>query len=283
MAYKIAYIKSNKFLSVNPATEFANFAKSNGVDFCVETINASEISSVSHLNSFDAVVVGSFSDVAEKAATDIAKKLNLYAKCAFKPIKNSRSAQKDVVLVTDVAEETHDEFAFNKDFGRETFDTLRYSELEIERTARIAYELAETRNGKLTLADTSAPLKTANLWRKIVSDINEDYLSVHLDFERMYTTASKLSTSPCEYDVILAMSTQFDALSGVLDTFSPLGDGTATVAYLGETTVGVYGTERPATFNRYFDFLAIEKMLEHSFDLPALNAIWKDQIGNLTE
>lgn len=66
-------------------------------------------------------------------------------------------------------------FDTNKTFGREAYDVASYGELEIERTARIAYEIAEIGNRKLLLADRADALATSALWRKIVTDINEDY------------------------------------------------------------------------------------------------------------
>lgn len=72
-------------------------------------------------------------------------------------------------------------FDTNKAFGREAYDIASYGELEIERTARIAYEIAEKGNRKLLLADRADALATSALWRKIVTDINEDYPFVNTD------------------------------------------------------------------------------------------------------
>ncbi len=66
-------------------------------------------------------------------------------------------------------------FDTNKTFGREAYDIVNYGELEIERTARIAYEIADGKERKLLLADRANSLATSGLWRKIVTDINEDY------------------------------------------------------------------------------------------------------------
>ncbi len=71
-------------------------------------------------------------------------------------------------------------YACDERFGRAAFDTEYISELEIERTARVAYELAEQLRLGVTLVDRASKLLTSALWRKIVSDINEDYPSVPL-------------------------------------------------------------------------------------------------------
>lgn len=72
-------------------------------------------------------------------------------------------------------------FNTNKTFGREAYDIASYGELEVERTARIAYEIAENSNRKLLLADRADSLATSALWRKAVVDINEDYPFVNID------------------------------------------------------------------------------------------------------
>ncbi len=65
-------------------------------------------------------------------------------------------------------------------FGRAAYDSERISELEIERTARAAYEFAQRRGEGVLLVDRANAMLTSRLWRKIVSDINEDYPSVPL-------------------------------------------------------------------------------------------------------
>lgn len=72
-------------------------------------------------------------------------------------------------------------FDTNKTFGREAYDIASYGELEVERTARIAYEIADCGNRKLLLADRADALVTSALWRKAVVDINEDYPYVNVD------------------------------------------------------------------------------------------------------
>ena len=157
---------------------------------------------------------------------------------------------------------------------------LRYSELEIERTARIAFELAEKRAHLLTLADAMSTKKTTALWRKIVSDINEDYPSVHFEFANIFDVTKAL-WGEHKFDVILTPSAQFEALSGAADVMNHLGDGTSAVAYLGETTVGLYATERPMVYAPLFDMLATSKMLELSFDLPELLNAWQNEINKV--
>lgn len=275
---KIAYLKSSK-LSASPINEFCNLAKSFGVDFAVENFDADALTSedLSKLSLFDAIVVSSSANLNSSFLNAVATRLNLYAKCVFKNTDFSNLSGSNLAIVSDVVAFENGGFGTSQEFGRQAFDTLRYSELEIERTARIAFELAEKRAHALTLADAMQTRNTTALWRKIVSDINEDYSSVHLELESIFDVTKALAARK-EFDVILTSYSQFDALSGVADAFSPLGDGTSTVAYLGETTVGLYATERPAVYAPLFDMLALSKMLEHSFDLPELLKAWQSKI-----
>ena len=285
MSNKIAYLFSKKHtLSHLPIDDFASFAESNQVNFEIVKIAFDELNkdTLATISTCDAVVAGSFEDANPHLLDALARRLNLYAKCAFKTSGSSNLTHSNTIIVANVAKLEDGEFASTKEFGREAVDKLRYSELEIERTARIAYELAENRNHSLKLSDTTAPKKTSALWRKIVSDINEDYPSVRLNFESVFEATKQLIKNPKYYDVILTNDTYFEAFSGMADLHSPLGEGTSTVAYLGETTVGLYATENPAVYSPLFDMLAIEKMLAHSFDLPALLAAWRDEINKVT-
>ncbi len=281
MAYKVAYISKNgKF---DAASEFENFASSNGVRFVVEKFDttAQKAFSAQALTSFDAVVLSSYLGAGDEFATSIAKSLSLYAKCVFKMQDSSVLTHSNLVIVTDAHRKSDGGFATDNEFGRYAHASLRYSELEIERTARTAYELAEKRSRLLTLSDAQDGSHVSALWRKITSDINEDYPSVHLEFESTFDTARKLAENGQTYDVILTKHSNADALSGVADACSPLGEGTSPVAYLGETTVGLYSTERALAGSRLFDALSFAKMLELSFDLPALSQEWAKQISKL--
>ena len=70
-------------------------------------------------------------------------------------------------------------------YGEEAYDTEAYSRMEIERIARVAFETARKRRGKLTSIDKANVLETSRLWRKIVHEIAADLLSYGLDIDFM--------------------------------------------------------------------------------------------------
>ena len=127
----------------------------------------------------------------------------------------------------------------NPKFGREAFDTESYSELEIERVARIAYEIAEKRQNKLCLVDKANVLESSRLWRKVVMDINEDYPSVQVSEMFVDNAAMQLAINPSHFDVIVTSNMFGDILSDL--SAAIVGSiGLAPSASIGETGVGLY-------------------------------------------
>ena len=125
----------------------------------------------------------------------------------------------------------------NKKFGREAFDTESYSELEIERVARIAYEIAQTRSKKLCLVDKANVLESSRLWRKIVTDINEDYPEIQVS--EMFVDNAAMQLNPKQFDVIVTSNMFGDILSDLAAAI--VGSiGLAPSASLGETGLGLY-------------------------------------------
>src|SRR5690606_18580732 len=63
---------------------------------------------------------------------------------------------------------------------REGFNTYRYAEHEIERIGRVAFELAQKRNGRLCSVDKANVLEATVLWREVISDLASQYPDVEL-------------------------------------------------------------------------------------------------------
>lgn len=101
---------------------------------------------------------------------------------------------------------------FNSD-GTEAFNTMRYSIDEIERVARMAFNLAKGRKSKVTSVDKANVLETSRLWRTTVSEIAKDYPSVELEHFLVDSCAMHLVTNPSQFDVILTENLFGDILS----------------------------------------------------------------------
>lgn len=93
------------------------------------------------------------------------------------------------------------------------FNTMRYSVSEIERVARIAFESAMKRRGKVTSVDKANVLETSQLWRTTVSRVAADYPGVILDHLYVDAAAMHIVSDPRRFDVILTENLFGDILS----------------------------------------------------------------------
>lgn len=93
------------------------------------------------------------------------------------------------------------------------FNTMRYSVAEIERVARVAFEAAMQRRGKVTSVDKANVLETSQLWRQTVTRIAADYPAVALDHLYVDAAAMHIITNPTRFDVILTENLFGDILS----------------------------------------------------------------------
>ena len=92
-------------------------------------------------------------------------------------------------------------------------NTLRYSVDEIERVARVAFDAARTRRGRVTSVDKANVLEVSQLWRETVSRIGEEYPDVWLDHLYVDYAAMRLVTEPVALDVVLTENLFGDILS----------------------------------------------------------------------
>ena len=99
--------------------------------------------------------------------------------------------------------------------GRRGFNTYVYQEREIERIARVAFELAEKRNGRLTSVDKANVLEVTQLWRDVVREVHDDYPAVQLDHLYVDNAAMQLVRQPKQFDVVVTGNMFGDILSDV--------------------------------------------------------------------
>jgi 3-isopropylmalate dehydrogenase len=95
----------------------------------------------------------------------------------------------------------------------EAVNTLRYSEAEIERVARVAFTLALKRSKKVTSVDKANVLETSQLWRTTVSRIGREFSGVTLEHLYVDACAMHLITNPRRFDVLLTENLFGDILS----------------------------------------------------------------------
>jgi len=97
--------------------------------------------------------------------------------------------------------------------GRRAVDSMVYSEQEIARIAKVGFELARSRNKKLTSVDKANVLETSQLWRQVVSEIARDYPDVKLENQLVDSCAMRLIQDPKSIDVIVTENMFGDILT----------------------------------------------------------------------
>ncbi|MBN1379600.1 MAG: 3-isopropylmalate dehydrogenase [Gammaproteobacteria bacterium] len=103
----------------------------------------------------------------------------------------------------------------NKDGLREGFNTMRYNEQEVERIARVAFEIAQKRNKKLCSVDKANVLDVSQLWRDVVIEVSKDFPDVELSHMYVDNAAMQLVARPKQFDVIVTGNMFGDILSDI--------------------------------------------------------------------
>lgn len=93
------------------------------------------------------------------------------------------------------------------------YDYCTYSQLEIERISKLAFEKALTRNKKVHLIDKANVLETSKLWREVVKKISSKYSDVNTNFMYVDNAAMQIIMNPKQFDIILTENMFGDILS----------------------------------------------------------------------
>ncbi|HXG39647.1 MAG TPA: 3-isopropylmalate dehydrogenase [Candidatus Limnocylindrales bacterium] len=130
--------------------------------------------------------------------------------------------------------------------GRAAIDTLWYTEAEIRRVVRLAFELARSRRRRLTSVDKANVLATSRLWRKVVEEVRAEYPDVEVEHRLVDACAMMLIKRPASFDVLVTENMFGDILS---DEASVLAGslGLLPSASVGErrTAHGLHGLYEP--------------------------------------
>ena len=161
-------------------------------------------------------------------------------------------------------------------------DLCEYSREEIERVARVAFDAAKRRKRRVTSVDKANILATSRLWRKVVSEVAEDYPDVELDHVLVDAAAMFLIRNPKHFDVLLTENMFGDILSDEA-AMLPGSMGMLASASLGEPgTPGIYEPVHGSApdiagqgvANPYAAILSAAMMFRHSLGRPDVaNAI----------
>lgn len=97
--------------------------------------------------------------------------------------------------------------------SRIAINTMRYAEHEVERIARVAFDLAMKRKKKVLSVDKANVLECSRLWRDVVTRIGKDYPEVKLGHQYVDSAAMLLVQRPTDFDVVLTENMFGDILS----------------------------------------------------------------------
>jgi 3-isopropylmalate dehydrogenase len=166
-----------------------------------------------------------------------------------------------------------------KDNGKVAFDNCIYSEDEIHRIAKSAFEMARNRRKKITMVDKANVLETSRLWREVVKKMEPEYPDVEVDYMFVDAAAMKLVTWPSYFDVVLTENMFGDILT---DEASVI---TGSIGLLPSSSVGdkyalfepIHGSYPQAAgkniANPYGTILSAAMLLEHLKEFDAAKAI----------
>ncbi len=97
--------------------------------------------------------------------------------------------------------------------GREALDTCSYTEAEIARVVRFAFELARNRRKKVTSVDKANILATSRLWREIASEVSREFKDVAFENQLVDSMAMHLLRRPRDFDVVVTENMFGDILT----------------------------------------------------------------------
>ncbi|MFQ5923984.1 MAG: 3-isopropylmalate dehydrogenase, partial [Anaerolineales bacterium] len=125
------------------------------------------------------------------------------------------------------------------DGRRRAVDTLEYSEDEIRRVVRLAFQLAERRRGILTSVDKANVLESSRLWRQVVQEEADSFPRVRLEHQLVDAAAMRLIADPRQFDVLVTENMFGDILSDEASVL--VGSlGMLPSASIGDGTLGIY-------------------------------------------
>ena len=163
----------------------------------------------------------------ERALLGLRSKLGLYANLRpaniFPALVEASTLKREVVEGLDllVVRELTGGIYFGEPRGVDTlqdgtrrgFNTLVYTETEIERIARIAFDVARKRNKSVCSVDKANVLEATGFWREVVTNLHSDYSDVSLSHMYVDNCAMQLVRNPKQFDVILTTNMFGDILS----------------------------------------------------------------------
>lgn len=173
---------------------------------------------------------------------------------------------------------------------KSAYDTMSYSDFEVERIARVAFSLARQRGGKLHSVDKANVLDSSRLWRGVVNEVAKDFPDVVCEDILVDNCAMQLIRNPSQFDVLVTENLFGDILS---DEASMLTGSLGMIpsASLGEGKRGLYEPIHGSApdiaglniANPIATILSAAMMLRMSFDEEEAAAAVENAVNSVLE
>jgi 3-isopropylmalate dehydrogenase len=210
---------------------------------------------------------------------------NLRPALLFEPLAHASSLKAELVAGLDIliVRELTGGIYFGEPRGievvaneRRGFNTYVYTEHEIDRIARVAFELARKRGGRLCSVDKANVLEVTQLWREVVTAVAHDYPEVALSHMYVDNAGMQLVREPRQFDVIVTGNMFGDILSdvaamltgslGMLPSASLAADGTGMFEPVHGSAPDITGQDKA---NPLATILSVAMLFRYSLDAPA--------------
>ncbi len=224
----------------------------------------------------------------ERALLALRKELGLFANLRpariYTPLIDASTLKREVIEGVDimVVRELTGGIYFGTPRGIESLpdgtqrgvNTLVYTTTEVERIARVAFEVARKRRKKVTSVDKANVLEATELWRRVVTEVSREYPDVELVHMYVDNCAMQVIRDPRQFDVIVTTNMFGDIISDEVSMLTG-SIGMLPSASLGDNRRAMYepihgsapdiagrGVANPLAM-----ILSVAMMLRHSFGL----------------
>jgi 3-isopropylmalate dehydrogenase len=235
----------------------------------------------------------------ERALLELRKTLGLFANLrpakVYGPLVDASPLRRELVEGIDllVVRELTGGIYFGEPRGVKVIDGVEtgintevYARPEIERVARVAFELGRKRTGRVTSVDKANVLETSLLWRKVITEVGErEFPDVALSHMLVDNCAMQIIRSPKQFDVIVTTNLFGDILT---DEASMV---TGSIGMLPSASLGgkvglyepIHGSAPDIAgkglANPLAMILSVAMMLHYSFDMPEEAALVENAVG----